>query len=126
MAILFLMMANCFAGFSTTNKPFDITIVGVDCYLKIVKKDNQPKLIKSVSLTSNNKGELLSIDGFYLKDFYFPDDVKTLEIKENGDVFAYNNINAGKHIYTVSIYDSKGGSLARSSCIIKQGVLYKK
>lgn len=122
--ILFIGL-DAFSGFTNTDKPFDITIVGSDCYLKLVKKDNQHKLLKSISLTSNGNGELLSIDGFYLKDFYFPSDTKTLEIKENGEVYAYGADKVSKYIYRISIYDKKGKGLARSKCMIKQGVLYK-
>lgn len=124
--LIFFLSNLVYANFVKTDMPFDMVAVGEACYFRLSNNLNDYKYKKSISLTMNNNGIPVDINGYFISDFKISKTVKSIEVQGNGDAFVYHKeVRERQYLSKIELYDSDGKANPNQACFIKQGFIYK-
>ena len=124
--MLFLLLASSsvHANFVNTSMPFDMVVIGENCYFKLFNDKYDFKYKKSISMIANDKGVPQDIDGFFIPGYEITEDISSIDVRENGDVFIFRpSYEESQLYYKIKTYQN-GQEATSEQCSIKQGVIY--
>lgn len=111
-------------SFHKTNQAFDFVVVGENCYVELLNSDDLSIRSKSISMISNDKGELIDSNGYRLKIKLLPKKIYSLEITKDGEVNSYEKETKKKEdLGKLTSVDKVGNR--NIDCFFKQGYVLK-